>query len=123
MANSLETFDTLVNPQKDAVYLILSRSASGKGIPLTFEQARLVLATDSLAELGLFIPEDVVLVEIEDQTIAEYIVSKNFNLFIYRINEKYYFLARDGKWRSTINNTLACGIKASTYGGGKTALE
>jgi P4 family phage/plasmid primase-like protien len=121
VANSLENFDTLVNPQKDAVYLILSRSASGKGTPLTFEQARLVLATDSLAELGIFIPEDVVLVEIEDRAIAEYIVSKNFNLFIYRINEKYYFLARDGKWRSTINNTLACGIKASTYGGGKTA--
>lgn len=121
MANSLESFDKLVNPSGFPAYLILSRSANGKGTPISLEQARLVMSTDTLAEIGVFLPEDMVCLEIEDQTIAEHFAKKDPALIIYCIGEKSYIIARDGKWRTTYNNTLTCGIKATTYGGGKTA--
>ena len=120
-ANDFKAFNSLINPNDDAIYIALSRSASGKGLPITFTSAITVLATDILAEIGVFLPIDIACIEVPDEHLVNKIASEKPNLIITKIGESYFIFARELGIKTTTCNTLVAGVSAQTYGFAKSA--
>lgn len=120
-ASEFKTFNSIVNPNNDAIYLVLSRTTSGKGVPLTFGQVLSIMGTDQLAEIGFFLPADICCIEVDDQYVVGQIALTNQPLIITRIGTKFQIYARDPSVRQTTNNSLVCGIAANTYASSKAA--
>ena len=107
-------FNELINPSDQSLYLALSRTTSGKGMPIDFGTALRYAAADNLLELGIFLPQDVYCLEITSETIATLIRDLNLSLIVLKISNKYYIYGK-GTHRNTLNNTLACGCLANTH--------
>lgn len=117
----IKAFNDVINPSNNAIYIALSRTASGKGTPIILGDAMTILATDSMAEMGVFLPQDIACIEIVDDAIIKYIVDEKLNLPIFKFDETYYIYAKESGIKTTTCNTLVCGVTAQTYGYSKSA--
>lgn len=120
-ATEFKAFNSLVNPNDDAIYLTLSRAASGKGNPITLVNAINIMATDTLAEIGIFIQPEYCCIEIESELVVKNIIDNNLDVAVTKIKNKFFIFATEQNIKTTTNNTLVCGISANTYGYSKNA--
>lgn len=120
-AIDFKAFNALINPTDDALYIVLSRSVSGKGTPISFASAMTALSTDILAEIGVFLPPNISCIEIADYHIVQKLLKDKEQLAIMKIDEKYFIFAKEPGVKTTTGNTCVCGVEASTYGYAKSS--
>lgn len=120
-ANDFRAFNSLINPNDDAIYIALSRSASGKGVPITLSSAMTVLVTDIIAEIGVFLPQDISCIEITDEYLINKIISKKPGIIVTKIEDRFFIFSKEVGIKSSTCNTLVCGSPATTYGYAKSS--
>ena len=112
----LRTFHNLINPDNAPIYLslrngnIVGSRVIGRSLTEIGQYAR----EDTNFEVGAIIPNNYLIMQIEDKTIVDLIIQEKENIWIFETPEGYNLVGQSLYDKTTTNNILACGVKAHT---------
>jgi len=113
---NLNVFNQLINKDNAPCYLSLrnGKVVGDRVIGRTLNEIAEFAKQDSLIEVGLVIPNNYLIVQIESKVIVDLIIQEKQNIWIFQTPEGYNLVGQSLYDKTTLNNILACGVKAHT---------
>lgn len=112
----LRTFHNLINNDNAPLYLSLRNGnvVGSRVIGRTLSEIAEFAKEDTMLEVGIIIPNNYLVIQIEEDMIVDLIKDKKENIWIFKTPEGYNLVGQSLYDKTTTNNILACGIKAHT---------
>lgn len=115
----IRTLQLKINPNDDPVYTTLRNGSivGSRVIGRRINEMAELAKTDDLLEIALIIPQNYLVLQVEDKHTVDAIVDLKENLWVFKTDQGYNILGQSFYDKTTENNILACGIKAHTLSG------